>query len=163
MDRSSGSSRGGSVKATGFRKTIVTAALLGALITGCGGGGGGETAQSSEPPVSTATTLMWTPPTTFEDNSSMNPYQDLDYYEIYIRTGDANFTDNEAPVAQVAAVTDILAEDGVTHNFTLTSEFALNNLLPFTQSGAVNYLCIKSVGIDGLKSDFSVPVVWDLT
>ncbi len=145
----------------GFPKVILLAALLGILSAGCGGGS--ESSQSSGSISPSATTLSWSPPTTFEDNSAMNPYQELEYYEIYVRTSDGNFADNEVPVAQVAAVTDILMEDGVTHTLVLTSDFALNNLLPFTQSGTVNYLSIKSVGVDGLKSNFSQPVVWDLT
>ena len=93
----------------------------------------------------------------------MNPYWALDYYEIYVRTSDGNFTDNEAPVAQVAAVTDVLSTDGNSYSQVLTSDFALENLLPFFQPGAVYYLSIKSVSVDGMKSDFSQPVIWDLT
>jgi hypothetical protein len=146
---------------TGFRKPLVLTALLGIFLTGCGGGG--ETTQTSASPAPSVTTLSWNPPSTYEDNSVLDPYQALDYYEIYLRTADPNFTDNEAPVAQVAAVTDVLAQDGVTHNFVLTNDFTLSNLLPFAQPGAVHYLSIKSVSVDGLKSDFSTPVVWDLT
>ncbi|PWB65975.1 MAG: hypothetical protein C3F14_04780 [Deltaproteobacteria bacterium] len=106
--------------------------------------------------------MAWDPPTTFQDNTAMDPYRELDYYEIYMRS-DANFTDNEAPVAQVAAITNVLAADGKSLQQELTTGFSLENLLPFTQPGAVYYLCVKSVGVDGLKSDFSVPVAWSLS
>jgi hypothetical protein len=144
-----------------FHASLVLAALLGILFAGCGGGGGGTT-QSSGSTELAVTTLAWRPPTTFEDNTVMDPYQELDYYEIYVRTVDANFTDNEAPVAQVAAVTNVLSPNGIT-NQVLTSDFALGNLLPFTQPGAVYYMSVKSVSINGMKSDFSQPVIWDLT
>lgn len=140
---------------------LVLAALLGILLAGCGGGGGTSGSEGKSGPA--GATLAWDPPTTYADNSVMNPYQELDYYEIYIRTADANFTDNEAPVAQVAAVTNVLSPDGITYSQMLTSDFALGNLLPFTQPEAVHYLSIKSVSVTGLKSDFSVPVIWDLT
>jgi len=107
--------------------------------------------------------LNWVPPTTYADNTLLNPYHEMDYYEIYVRMTDANFTDNEAPVGQVAAVTDVLSPDGITYNQVLTSDFALNNLLPFTQPGAVYYMSVKSVSINGMKSGFSQPVIWDLT
>jgi hypothetical protein len=141
---------------------LVLAALLGIFLTGCGGGGEG-TSQSSVSPTLATQTLNWVPPTTYADNSAMNPYQDMDYYEIYVRTTDTNFTDNEAPVAQLAAVTNVLSPDGITYNQVLTSGFALNNLIPFTQPGAVYYLSVKSVSINGMKSGFSQPVIWDLT
>ena len=145
-----------------FHLPIVLAALLGVFMNGCGGGGEGAP-QSASSPGTAVTTLAWSPPTTYADNSAMNPYQELDYYEIYVRTADSNFTDNEAPVAQVAAVTDVLSPDGSTQSQLLTSAFELGNLLPFTQTGAVYYLSIKSVSVTGMKSDFSLPVLWDLT
>lgn len=144
-----------------FHLPWVLAALLGILLAGCGGGGGTSGSEGKSGPA--GPTLAWDPPTTYADNSVMNPYQELDYYEIYIRPADANFTDNEVPVAQVAALTNVLAADGSSYNQVLTSDFALGNLLPFTQPGAVHYLSIKSVSVGGLKSDFSQPVLWDLT
>ena len=144
-----------------FHLPLVLAALLGILLAGCGGGGGSS--ESTGLTGTAVATLAWEPPTTYADNSAMNPYQELDYYEIYVRTDDANFTDNEVPVAQVSAVTNVLLPDGVTYNQMLTSSFELGNLIPFTQPGAVHYLSIKSVSVDGMKSDFSQPVTWDLT
>ncbi len=149
------------MKSNMFHLPLVLAALLGILLAGCGGGGGSS--ESTGLTGTAAANLAWEPPTTYADNSAMNPYQELDYYEIYVRTDDANFTDNEVPVAQVSAVTNVLLPDGVTYNQMLTSSFELGNLIPFTQPGAVHYLSIKSVSVDGMKSDFSQPVTWDLT
>ncbi|MBI5419384.1 MAG: hypothetical protein HZA60_04790 [Deltaproteobacteria bacterium] len=96
------------------------------------------------------------------DNTVLDPFQDLDYYEFYVR-GDRNFTDNDAPLAQMAAVTNVLSPDGRTYIPELTDEFLLDNLRPFTQPGQVYYLSIRAVGVDQVKSGFSTPVVWDLT
>lgn len=106
--------------------------------------------------------LAWTPPTVYSDNTAMNPLQDLDYYEFYVRQ-DKNFAESDLPAAEVKAVTDLIGPDGQTVVPTLTNSFALSNLLPFTQSGSVYYISIRAVGIGGLKSQFSVPVAWDLT
>jgi hypothetical protein len=134
-------------------------------LVGCGGGGEGEpesSAQPAPPPGPSSSSLAWDPPTTFEDNSPLDPYRDLDYYEIYLRE-DTNFTDDDAPVAQVAAVTNVLSVDGTSNRLELAADFALGNLLPFTQPGAAYYLSVKSVGADGLKSGFSAPIVWNLS
>jgi hypothetical protein len=92
----------------------------------------------------------------------MDPYRDLDYYEFYL-SSDANFTDNDAPVAQVAAITNVLLPNGNSYQQELTTEFALGNLVPFTQPGTVCYISIRSVAVSGLKSDFSAPVVWNVS
>jgi hypothetical protein len=106
--------------------------------------------------------LAWDPPQTHEDSSPLDPYKDLDYYEFYVRN-DLNFTENDLPVAQVAAVADILSPDGISYIQSLISEFELANLLPFLPPGSRCYLCIRAVGMDGLKSDFSEPIAYDQT
>jgi hypothetical protein len=142
---------------------FVLAALVAVLLTGCGGGGEGATPQTSDTGGGGgAQTLAWDPPQTHEDNTPLDPYQELDYYEFYVRS-DTNFTENEAPVAQVAAVSNILNPDGQSYTQSLTTEFSLGNLLPFTQQGAVYYISIRSVSMGGLKSGFSTPVAWNLT
>jgi len=143
-----------------FHLLLALTAVFGSLLIGCGGGGDGTQPQSGGTGPQAAT-LAWDPPQTYVDNTPMDPYRELDYYEFYV-SNDSNFTDNEAPVAQVAAVANVLAQDGHPYQ-TLTSEFSLNNLLPFTQPGALYYISIRAVGIDGLKSSFSAPVVWNLT
>jgi hypothetical protein len=142
-----------------FRLPIVLAILMGFLLIGCGGGGEGT--QSTGAGTNTQI-LMWDPPQTYVDNTAMDPYRELDYYEFYV-SSDSNFTDNEMPVAQVAAVTNVLLPDGKSYRQDLTSEFALTNLLPFTEPNSVYYISIRSVAVGGLKSNFSAPIVWNLT
>ncbi len=143
-----------------FHILVGFAVLTSFLFIGCGGGGEGASSSQSIGPQTQ--TLTWDPPQTYIDNSLMDPYRELDYYEFYIGS-DPTFSDNEAPVAQVAAVTNILNPDGHSYTQTLTNEFSLGNLLPFTQRGTVYYLSIRAVGIDGLRSGFSAPVQWNLS
>ena len=146
-----------------FCLLIALTAAMSVLVAGCGGGGDGDGASSSSQPIGPQTqTLAWDPPQTYIDNTLMDPYRELDYYEFYV-AGDPNFTDNDAPVAQVAAVTNVLLPDGQTYQQMLTSEFELGNLVPFAQPGTVYYISIRSVAVDGLKSDFSAPVVWSVS
>ena len=140
-------------------RIVITLILAGSMLfAGCGGGGGGESSVSSVPsgPV---TVLGWDPPESYNDSTPLDPYTELDYYEFYVR-GDDNFTDNDLPVAQVAAVEDILSPDGTYYLQNLITEFDLQNLLPFVPPGTNGFLSIRAVGVDGLKSDFSQPVVW---
>jgi hypothetical protein len=149
-------------KAIGILVSIAITA--GAFLSGCGGGGGGgETGTSGgQPPPSTQTAVAWDPPTLYSDNTAMDAYRELDYYEFYLRQ-DRNFTESDVPAAEVKAVTDLIGSDGQTAVQNLTKEFALSNLLPFAQAGKVYYISIKAVGVGGLKSRFSAPVAWDLT
>ena len=141
-----------------FHLLFALSILLGGLLNGCGGGGENQsTGTGSQPP-----TLAWDPPQTYMDNTPLDPYRELDYYEFYV-SSDTNFTDNDVPVAQVAAITNVLAPDGRSYTQTLTNEFLLDNLLPFTRPGGVCYISIRSVSVDGLKSNFSAPVAWNLT
>jgi hypothetical protein len=138
---------GNEMRLNRFRLLFALSFLLGGLLIGCGGGGEQSTGTGSHTP-----TLAWDPPRTYIDNTPLDPYRDLDYYEFYV-SSNTNFTENDMPVAQVAAIS----------NDTLTNEFLLINLLPFSQPGRVCYISIRSVGADGLKSNFSAPVAWDLT
>lgn len=152
-----------SMKPTYRIKSVIVLAVLASIFAGCGGGGGGEgSLASSPPPGAQAPSLAWDPPQAFSDNSALDPYRDLAYYELYLRS-DTNFTDSDLAVAQVAAITNVTSPDGQTTIPKLTEMFDLNNLAPFTQNGSVYYLSIKSVGVDGLKSVFSAPVVWNNT
>lgn len=152
----------GDFAVTGHRYSslFAAAAVLAIVSAGCGGGGESGTSQQSIGPATQ--TLAWDPPQTYIDNSLMDPYRELDYYEFYVAS-DPNFTDNDAPVAQVAAVTNVLNPDGQSYSQMLTNEFSLDHLRPFTQPGAVQYLSIRAVGIDGLKSGFSAPIQWNLS
>jgi len=120
------------------------------LLAGCGGGG--ETSQSQGPPPSgPVSVLAWTPPTTYNDNVALDPERDLDYYEIYIRQ-DANFTDSDLPMIQVAAVA---AGSPVT-------EFTLE-LIPSLPANKHLFVSMRAVGIDKQKSTFMAPLAWDRT
>jgi len=145
----------------GFRVHAIFLFILAvcALLSGCGGEG--ASSEASVPvPAGTANVLAWDPPQTYEDSTVLDPYTELDYYEFYVRE-DGNFTDNDLPVAQVGATADILSPDGTVYLKNLTTEFDLQNLLPFVPPTSSCYLSIRAVGADGLRSQFSEPIIWN--
>lgn len=131
------------------------------LLAACGGGGGADGAAVVPPNPAGASILAWDPPQTYDDTTPLDPLTDLDYYEFYVRA-DENFSDNDLPVAQVAAVSDILSPDGTVYVSALTTEFDLENLRPFMPAENNCYLSIRAVGMDGAKSEFSQPILWRL-
>jgi len=141
-----------------LRLTVSLITLIGIIFSGCGGGGGSAVSQ----PSGSVAALAWDPPRVAADSTLLDPRRDLDYYEFYLRT-DQNFTENDQPVAQVAAFYDVLSPNGKTFVRELTNEFTMDNLLPFTEKGKRYYVSIRAVGVDGLKSGFMVPVPWDLS
>jgi len=149
---------GSSVRLTVFLMGLIVAMIV---LPGCGGGGGGGSSAVS-PPSGSFMALEWDPPRVAADSTPLDPRRDLDYYEFYLRT-DQNFTENDQPVAQVAAFYDVLSNNGKSFKRELTTEFTLDNLLPFTEKGKNYYVSIRAVGVDGLKSGFMVPVPWDLS
>src|SRR5512140_2964533 len=79
------------------------------LLAGCGGGGGGSTSGVGAPgvsPAGPATVLAWDPPARFADNEPVDPYRDIDHYEVYARE-DANFSDSDQPVMVIPAMTSV--------------------------------------------------------
>lgn len=149
------------MKCSRVRLTVSVMALIGIVLSGCGGGEG-ESSSAVSPPSGTVTVLEWAPPKVAADGTPMDARRDIDYFEIYLRT-DQNFRENDQPVAQIAAFHDVRSPDGKTFVRELTKEFTVDNLLPFTEKGKRHYVSLRAVGVDGLKSGFMVPVVWDLT
>lgn len=122
------------------------AAIL--LLAGCGGGGE-DTPQAQVAPSGPVSMLAWTPPATYNDNVVLDPGQDLEYYEIYVRQ-DENFSDSDLPLIQVAAVA---AGSPVT-------EFTLE-LIPSLPTGNLLYVSMRAVGVDQQKSTFMAPLAWN--
>ena len=147
---------GSSVRLAGI---LVSLAAMLIVLPGCGGGGGGE---SGAPSPGTVSVLEWDPPTVDADGTPMDPKRDVGYYEFYLRT-DPNFSDDDQPVAQVAGFIDVRSPNGKSFTRKLTTEFPLDNLLPFTEKGKRYYLSIRAVGVDGQMSPFMDPVAWDPT
>lgn len=149
-----------------FHRPLAQWLVLGTAIAllslpGCGGGDTGTQAQG-EDPLQPASVLSWDPPVTYDDATPLDPSRDLDYYEFYIREDEA-FSEADEPLAQVAAVTDVLTPEGDAYLQELTREFYLDNLIPFAEQGKRYYLSVRAVGVDGVRSGFSAPVVWDLS
>ena len=142
--------------------TVSAITLIGIIFSGCGGGGGGGGSSTVSPPSGSVTALEWDPPRVAADSTPLDPRRDLEYYEFYLRT-DQNFTENDQPVAEVAASYDVLSPNGKTFVRELTKEFSMDNLLPFIEKGKKYYVSIRAVGVDVLKSGFMVPVPWDLS
>jgi hypothetical protein len=146
-------------KGTGACLLLLPLALL---LVGCGGGGGSDAPAESTvaPPPGSLSVLEWNPPANYADNTALDPFQDLDHYEVYVRD-DAQFTDADLPVAVIAAVADAPASSGNTGGKVLDKEFILNNIEPFISPGATHYVSLKAVGVDGQKSDFMPAVLWN--
>lgn len=119
------------------------------LLAGCGGGGGDTPQSQGPPPSGPVSVLAWTPPTTYNDNVALDPERDLVYYEIYVRQ-DANFTDSDLPLIQLAAVSA----------GSLVTEFTLE-LIPSLPAGSQLYVSMRAVGVDQQKSAFMAPLLWD--
>ena len=144
-------------------------AAIGVLASGCGGGGGGsaEGEAPGVPPAGPVTVLAWDPPATFADNEPVDPYRDIDHYEVYARE-DANFTDSDPPLMVIPAMTSVdstraPSTNGIKSGKKPLSEFTLENLNPYISNGGRQYVSLKAVGVDGRKSAFMPPVAWDRT
>jgi len=139
---------------------LFPAIVLCASIAGCGGGGDSPAQNHSPGPSGPVSVLTWDPPGNYSDNAALDPYRDLDHYEIYVRQ-DGKFTDTDAPVALIAAVTDAPASGGNPVGKILEKEFILENIQPFIPQGNRHYISMKAVGIDGQRSSFMPPITWD--
>jgi hypothetical protein len=137
------------------------------LLAGCGGGGGGSAGGEAPgvPPAGPATILTWNLPTTFADNEPVDPYRDIEQYEIYVRE-DANFTNSDLPVMVIPALTSVESTrtpsaHGYKKGRIPNSEFPLENLNPHIPKASRQYVSLKAVGVDGQKSAFMPPIAWD--
>jgi len=149
------------------RFLLLAWAATGILGSGCGGGGGGSTGGEAQgvPPAGPVTVLTWEPPTTFADNEPMDPYRDIDHYEVYARE-DANFIDSDLPAMVIPAMTSVDSTQtpstgGKNNGNKLLSEFTLENLNPHVSKASRQYVSLKAVGVDGQKSAFTPPIAWD--
>jgi len=59
-------------------KLLLAAVVAIVALTACGGGGGGSQQGASGQAVSAV--LSWSPPSTFNDNTALDPYLDLEYF-----------------------------------------------------------------------------------
>lgn len=119
--------------------------------------GGGETGSPSSGPAPVPSdVLSWEPPTRFSDNLPLEPLEDLDRYEVYVKTT-STFTAEDLPVAEVSAL-DPAGAGGPE----VATDFVMNHLRPFVQAGTRYYVSLRAVGIDGQKSGFMTPVAWDV-
>ena len=148
---------------------LLALAAIGFLASGCGGGGGGsaEGGAPGVPPAGPVTVLTWDPPARFADNEPMDPYRDIDHYEVYARE-DANFTNSDLPVMVIPAMTSVdptraPSNVGIKKGKKPTSEFPLEYLDPYISKASRHYVSLKAVGVDGRKSAFMPPVAWDRT
>ena len=142
-------------------------AAIGVLASGCGGAGGGsaEGGAPGVPPAGPVTVLTWDPPASFADNERMDPYRDIEHYEVYARE-DANFTDSDLPAMVIPAMasvdsTQAPSTGGKKNGKKLLSEFTLENLNPHVSKASRQYVSLKAVGVDGQKSAFTPPISWD--
>jgi hypothetical protein len=125
------------------------------LFAACGGGG--ESTVDSGSATGSSLVLSWEAPDATIDNTAIDPYEELDHYEIYV-SEDAAFSDNDAPVGLISAVEDAVTDDGqVSRSLVTDFDLALLEGLP---SANQLYVTLRAVGIDGQKSDFMDPVIW---
>ena len=97
----------------------------------------------------------------------MDPYRDIDHYEVYVRE-DTNFTNSDHPVMVIPAMTNVDSTRapstvGMNKGKKPNSEFILEDLDPYISMASRQYVSLKAVGVDGQKSVFMPPVAWDRT
>lgn len=149
------------IRSRGIALATILLTVSGFLLAACGGAGESTQGQTpAPPPAGPVSVLAWDPPANYADNAAMDPYRDLDHYELYVRL-DGNFSDTDLPVAMIAAVVEAPANGGNPGARLLEREFILENVQPFIPPGNRHYVSLKAVGIDGQKSGFMTPVAWD--
>ena len=142
-------------------KTLQTAkALIGSLIVAAclmNYGGGAKAANRGSSSQNFSYMLSWDVPLRTVNNKTINPYEDLYQYELYVSTT-PNFSDSDTPVMFFWAVEESLSKNG-TVSKKLVSEFDLG-FLNLNDSSAPLYVSLRVVGFDGQKSGFMEPVAW---
>ena len=139
-------------------KNLIGSLIVAACFVACGGGSGEETVNSMVPPAASSYMLSWDVPESTVNNETINPYDDLYHYELYVSTT-GSFSEKDTPVAFVSAVEDGLTEDGGFSKKLVTEfDLALLNLDGLSSSDL--YVSLRVVGVDGQKSDFMAPVTW---
>jgi len=139
----------------GTLKLFLGLLAIASIFAACGGGGGAESQVAGSP--SSSVMLSWDPPDATIDNTAIDPYEDLDHYEIYVGV-DPAFTDEDTPAAIVSAVEDILSDNGQIRKELVTDfDLALLQGLP---SASQLYVTLRAVGTDGQKSGFMEPIAW---
>ena len=118
-----------------YRWILWTSLVLVALLSACSGGG------SSSAPVVLGKSVYWAPPQTFTDNTPLIPSRDLQGFEIYVKQ------DNVFGPADNAVATPS----------PLDTSYNLGNINPPLSKGTTYYLSMRTVTVEGMKSDFSPP------
>lgn len=124
----------------GTRILAASVAIFAAVVlAGCGGGGGAS--SSTDSAQSPAKILSWSPPTAYQDNSPLDPSQDLSGYSIYIKEESAPFTDADDEAAFASPANTSL------------------NLIPVCSTLDLPpgryQVSVRAIAKNGLKSDFS--------
>jgi len=120
-----------------YRWILGTSLVLVALLSACSGGGG-----SSSTPVIVGKSVYWAPPQTFTDNTPVVPSTDLQGFEIYVKQENV-FGSTDNAVATPSP---------------LDTSYNLGNIAPPLTPGVTYYLSMRTVTVEGMKSDFSPPV-----
>ena len=134
-----------------FRRihTVLSFVIIIALLSGCGGDVGGSEKGISggggtEPYP--AKILVWNPPSQYTNGTPLNPVTDLDRFEIYIKE-DGIFSDTDNEMAAVSAIDSGTGQPA--------TSFDLANLAPFLSQGVTYHVSIRTVTLNGMKSNFS--------
>ena len=133
-------------------KALVGSLIVAAFFAACGGAGVDAT-ETTTSYMKSSCMLSWDAPEMTVNNETINPYDDLYNYELYV-SNTPSFSDTDTPVAFVSAV-----EDGDGGAKKLVTEFDLA-LLNIDDASSTLYVSLRVVGVDGQKSDFMAPVTW---
>ena len=147
------------MKSLQIAKTLFGLLIVAACFAACGGGEAGEELSNIAPAAKSSYMLSWDVPETTVNNETINPYDDLYHYELYVSVTE-NFSDKDTPVAFVSAVEDSLADDGAATK-KLVAEFDLSLIDLYELSSTQElFVSLRVVGADGQKSDFMDPITW---